>query len=446
MAGGPGTGGSEVRSGSVPGGAGGRVPVSAMPKDYSPFSPGQPVPAEFFVGRVPEIERLQGSAEAAADGRLRVAFLDGERGIGKSSLASIVRSVSERDLRVLGIHSFLGGVSSLEEMARRVFDRLLKESIGQVWHEQVRTFFGDHVERVGLFGLSLEFAAPQRDLTRVVHDFAPALRNLLAALRGQRGGLLLVLDDINGLAGSVAFANWLKSLVDEIATAREPLPLFLLLVGLPERRRSLVALQPSLARVFDLVEIQPWPDSETRDFFVSAFSKVRVAVDPDALDVLVRYAGGLPVLAHEIGDAVYKTDQDERVDLQDAWDGIFAAADVVGRKHLEPGVLQAIRSERYLAILRKIGDTALPVSSLTGPFDVRFRRSELLARLRDDERRVLDSFLRRMRELNVIAPEPDAGRGAYRFDNRLHHLYLWIETQRTRRRRQEPRPARERHP
>ena len=419
-----------------------------MPKDYSPFSPGQPVPAEFFVGRIPEIERLQGSAEAAASGRLQIAFLDGERGIGKSSLAAIVRSIAERNLRVLGIHSFLGGVSSLEEMARRVFDRLLKESVGQLWHEQVKTFFGDHIKRVGLFGLSLEFAAPQRDLTRVVHDFAPALRNLLAALREQRSGLLLVLDDINGLAGSTAFANWLKSLVDEIATARDPLPLFILLVGLPERQHSLVALQPSLARVFDLVEIQPWSDSETRDFFWKAFSKVHVPVDPDALDVLVRYAGGLPVLAHEIGDAVFKTDQDQRIELQDAWDGIFAAADIVGRKHLEPGVFQAIRSERYMAILRKIGETALPVSSLPGPFDVRFKRSELLARLRDDERRVFDSFLRRMRELNVIAPDLDGGRGAYRFDNRLHYLYIWIETQRTtrRRRRQEARPTQRQHP
>ena len=422
--------------------------VTAMPKDYSPFSPGQPVPAEFFVGRKPEIKRLQGSAEAAAGGRLQVAFLDGERGIGKSSLASIVRSIAERDLRVLGIHSFLGGVSSLEEMARRVFDRLLKESVGQVWHEQVKTFFGDHIKRVGLFGLSLEFSAPRQDLTRVVHDFATALRNLLAALRNQRSGLLLVLDDINGLAGSMAFANWLKSLVDEIATARDPLPLFILLVGLPERRHSLVALQPSLARVFDLVEIQPWSDPETRDFFLNAFSKVRVRVDQDALDVLVRYAGGLPVLAHEIGDAVHKTDQDRRIDLQDAWDGIFAAADIVGRKHLEPGVFQAIRSERYMAIRRKIGDTALPVSSLPGPFDIQFKRSELLARLRDDERRVLDSFLRRMRVLNVIAPAPDGGRGVYRFDNRLHYLYLWIETQRNTRRRRRPEvpPAQGRRP
>ena len=395
-----------------------------MTKGYSPFSPGQPVPTEFFVGRIPEIERLRNSAGAAAAGRLQVAFLDGERGIGKSSLASMVRFLAERDQQLLGIHAFLGGVSSLEEMARRVFDRLLKDSVDHVWHEQIRKFFGNHVKRVGLFGVSLEFTAPRQDLMRAVHDFAPALRNLLAALHGQRRGILLVLDDINGLATSEEFANWFKSLVDEIATARAPLPLFLLVVGLPERRHALVALQPSLARVFDLIEIQPWSDAETDDFFRETFAKAHVSVERDAMRVLVQYAGGLPVLAHEIGDAVYKLDRDQRIDEEDAWNGMFAAADIVGRKHLEPGIFQAVRSNRYRSILRRIADT--------GPFDVQFKRSDLLARLRDDERRVLDTFLRRMRELGVIQRDPEAGRGAYRFDNRLHHVYIWIEAQRAR--------------
>lgn len=98
-----------------------------------------------------------------------------------------------------------------------------------------------------------------------MHDFAPALRNLVRELGEQHHGILLVLDDINGLAESADFANWLKSLVDEIATARDPLPLCVLLVGLPERRHSLVTLQPSLARVFDLVEMEPWSDGETRE-------------------------------------------------------------------------------------------------------------------------------------------------------------------------------------
>ncbi|RLC12744.1 MAG: hypothetical protein DRH43_00765 [Deltaproteobacteria bacterium] len=389
-----------------------------MPKDYSPFTPGQPVPVEFFVGRLSEIEKLKQKSAITVKGKLQVAFLTGERGIGKSSLASFVRFIAEREQDVLSLHTFLGGVSSLEEMARRVFDRLLKESIGKSWENKVKGFFGNHIKQVGLFGISVEFGAPERDLRRIVHDFAPALRNLIEQLRDQKKAILLVLDDINGLASSIEFANWLKSLVDEIATARQPLPLFLLLVGLEERRQSLVSLQPSLARVFDVVEIQTWSKGETEEFFQRAFSQVGVSVKQEALSLLSRFAGGLPVLAHEIGDATFKVDKDDKIDEKDAVNGVIAAADIVGRKHLEPKVYQAIRSERYRSILRKIA---------TMPFDIRFKRSDLPARLNAEEKKVLDNFLRRMRKLDVIRPDPDGGRGAYRFGNHLHYLYFWLE-------------------
>ncbi len=392
-----------------------------MPKDYSPFTPGLPVSVEFFVGRLAEVTKLSEKVRAAISGRLQVVFLTGERGIGKSSLASFARFISERDHQILGIHTFLGGVSSLEEMVRRVFDRLLKDSVGKSWHSRVREFFGNHIREVGLFGVTLEFGAPPPDLGRMVDDFAPALRNLVARLQDEKRGILLVLDDINGLASSAAFANWLKSLVDEIATSRDSLPCCVVLVGLEERRQTLVSLQPSLARVFDLIEIRPWTEEETREFFRSALSKVSVTIEQDALEMLVRYAGGLPVLAHEIGDAVFKLDQDDRIDRDDALHGIVAAADIVGRKHLEPRVFQAIRSARYRAILRK---------APTEPFLIRFKRSALRARLKEEEVRVLDNFLTRMKELGVIHPDPDAGPGGYRFDNMLHCLYFWLEAQR----------------
>lgn len=387
----------------------------------SPFTPGLPVPVEFFVGRRAEIELLRKKLARVQKGHLDVSFLVGERGIGKSSLASFVRYLSERDSGLLGLHTFLGGVTSLEEMVRRVFDRLLKESVGTRWHDKIKRFFGNHIREVGLFGISVEFGAPTRELTRMVHDFAPALRNLVDRVKDEKTGLFLILDDINGLASSASFADWLKSLVDEIATSQKPLPLCLLLVGLEERRHSLVDLQPSLARVFDLIEIKAWSRDETQDFYKEAFSRVGIQVDDQALRVLVRYAGGLPVLAQEIGDAVFKVDQDGRIDERDALQGVIAAADIVGRKHLEPQVFQAIRSAMYRAILRKLARR---------PFEYQFQRADALARLSGDERRVLDNFLRRMTQLGVIVREQERGPGAYRFENMLHCLYFWLEAER----------------
>ncbi|HPO08649.1 MAG TPA: ATP-binding protein [bacterium] len=388
-----------------------------MQRDYSPFTPGIPVPVEFFVGRQAEITHLRDKIVRASKGQLQIAFLSGERGIGKSSLASFVRHLAERENQVLGLHTFLGGVTTLTEMVRRVFDRLLKDSLDKAWHEKVKGFFGDHIREVGLFGVSLEFGAGPSDLERMVHDFAPALRNLSNRLQHKKKGLLIILDDINGLAASEDFANWLKSLVDEIATSSAPLPLCLLLVGMEERRQSLIDLQPSLARVFDLISIEPWSDEETREFYVSSFSKVGITVDDNALEDLVEYTGGLPVIAHEIGDAVFKQTAGGCVDRDSAISGIITAAKVVGRKHVEPQVFQFIQSTRYSSIL---------LSVVKDIENVVFQRQKVLSSLGEDEKKVFDNFIAKMKKLGVIAGVPEKGKGYYRFCNRLHFLYFML--------------------
>lgn len=387
-----------------------------MSKDYSPFTPGVPVPIESFVGRAAEVTRLKDKVAASTTGRLEVGFLSGERGIGKSSLASFLRRYAEREEQVLGVHTFLGGVVTLEEMVRRVFDRLLKDSIGAPWQKKVEKFFGKNIRTVGLFGVTLEFEAQAQELRRLVHDFAPALRNLLQLLKSERAGLLLLLDDLNGLATSEEFANWLKSLVDEIATSAEPLPLCLLCVGLEERRQSLIKLQPSLSRVFDLVEIRAWSERETEEFYSTAFDLVGTKVEPDAMSTLVRFTGGLPVFAHEIGDAVFKVDDDKRITKADTLRGIARAVDIIGKKHLEPQVLSAIRSERYRTILKKLATLGES-----------FERAQVQKVLDSSEIKVFDNFLRRMVDLGVVTRLPERGPGAYRFVNLLHYLYFDFE-------------------
>jgi hypothetical protein len=308
-------------------------------------------------------------------------------------------------------------------MVRRTFDRLLKESIERPWHAKLREFFGKHVREVGLFGISLELALQGKDIQTLTDGFVASLHSLLDRLQTERQVLLLILDDINGLATSEYFANWLKSTVDDIATSGRRLPLCLLVVGLEERRRELVKSQPSLARVFELIEISPWDEGETRQFYLQVFRSAGGALDPDALGHMVEATGGLPVLAHEIGEAVWRRARGGDIMLAEAVTGVMDAADVIGRKHLEPQVLQALRSPRYRSILRKIAEL---------PRGLEFRRAEVGQRLAPDERKVMDNFLRRMKDLGAIISDEESGPGGYRFPNHLHALYFWMESQRSR--------------
>ncbi len=395
-----------------------------MNPESSPFSPGQPVPIEFFTGRKDEVERLRGMVRAAKGGRFKIGFVTGERGIGKSSLTSFVRHLTEREDEVAGCHVLLGGVRDLQEMVRRTFDRLLKESIEKPWHKKVRDFFGSFVKEVGLFGISLQLELTSHDLAALTGDFVPTLRKLLRNLANERKALLLILDDINGLASSAEFANWLKSVVDEIATSEAGLPLCLLVVGLEERRTELIQTQPSLARVFELITITPWSDNEVTEFFRYALERGGASCSEEQLKKMVMYTGGLPVLAHEIGDAVWRAATMEIFSDDEVMLGIIAAAEVIGLKLLEPQVLKALRSERYRSILRKTAGRKLWL---------RFKRSEINQDLNPEEQKVLDNFLRRMCKLGAIIPDEEGGRGTYRFPNRLNALYFWMESQQAKR-------------
>ena len=273
-----------------------------MNPESSPFRPGQPAPIEFFIGRRAEIERVRGMVRASTQGRVSIGFVSGERGIGKSSLARFVRHLVEQNDDAVGCHVFLGGVQDLGQMLRRTFERLLNESTDKPWHQKLRDFFGDRVRKVGLFGLTLELNLQERDLAAIKHGFVSSVRRLLDNLAEHKRSLFLILDDINGLAGSDEFANWLKSTVDEIATSDAQARLCILVVGLEARRQELVGRQPSLARVLDPIDIAPWSDDEVLDFYHGAFREGNAEISAASVRTLTLYTGGLPVLAHELGE------------------------------------------------------------------------------------------------------------------------------------------------
>lgn len=397
-----------------------------MTPETSPFRPGRPVPVDLFVGRNAAIERLRGLVRTANRGTSQIGFITGERGIGKSSLAAFVRSLCEREGIATGCHVYLGGVHELQEMTRRTFDRLLKDSIDRPRHRQVLEFFGNRIRKVGLFGVSVELALSAEDLRMASSssNFIISVRELLRHLE-ERTSLLLILDDINGLAESPDFAHWLKSLVDEIATSQQEMRLCILLVGLEERRRALIRSQPSLARVFDLIDIEPWSSAEAEQFYRKSFSEGNATLPAVGPRFLVRYTGGLPVLAHEIGAAVWHAARTQTIAQEELSLGVVRAAEIIGRRLLEPQIFQAIQSDRYRSILRKMADE---------PSRMSFQRSDIVSRLTEDERKVMDNFLRRMRSLGALQVDPEV-RGGYRFPNRLHALYFWMSQELQRRQR-----------
>ena len=332
------------------------------------------MPFELFVGRASQVAELLQHAREAAGGRLKVGFLTGDRGIGKTSLARFATVVAEREHALLGLHVVLGGADDAPGMVHRVFDRLANVARGGPLWARVGKLFGDRVRAVGLFGLQVEFRPATEDLEALTRGFDRALRSVVDRLDGGgRRGLFIVLDDINGLASSPTFATWLKDLVDTVAVDGRLFPVFLLFVGLDRVRRELVSYNESVARVFIPLEVTSWSDAETSDFYRRAFARVGMTVDDAGLDLMTEYIGGLPVLAHEIGDAAFRFAAGSVISRSEARRAVISAANVVGHKYFAPQVFDRVRSPRDRSLLRTI-----PKTAPSG----RFKRAEILQALR----------------------------------------------------------------
>ena len=99
-------------------------------KGRSPFFPDQPVPVELFMGRRAQIEHLMTRAVGqVAQGKPVTVFLEGEYGIGKTSIARYIQWMAESQNRLLGIYATLDRTESLDDVGAAVLEATLRTGI-----------------------------------------------------------------------------------------------------------------------------------------------------------------------------------------------------------------------------------------------------------------------------------------------------------------------------
>jgi hypothetical protein len=403
--------------------------MSGVVKNANPFSPAKPVIPELFVGRQAQIQRImQRGVGQTLQGKPTAFFIEGEYGIGKSSIAQLIAWLAEQE-GVLSIYGALGGAKDMDQVAETLLQNTIRAGVFNPsrWgalKEGLAKYVKD--PQLNLFALNLTFdmAALKQDAPTIASSFGilSFLSNVAQRLAPQGiKGVLLVLDEINGIAANPIFARTLKSLWDTnamVTGAAKPLPLVLILCGTSERWAEMMRQHEPVERVFDLIPIESLSKPEMEDFFRKSFDTAGMTVDQDALDVLSRYSAGFPRIMHLVGDAAYWLDDDGRVSRDDAFGAILTAAEELGRKFVDAQVYRALQSRDYHSILQKIGKLS--------PDSTTFTREEVVVGLTESERRKFDNFVNRMKSLSVI--RQGVARGEYEFTVRMVRLYIWLKS------------------
>ena len=395
--------------------------MDIISKGKSPFYPGQPVPKELFVGRSQQIqhilERGVGQVEA---GKPVAMYVQGEYGIGKSSIAAFVQGIAEREHGLHAIYASLGGAETLDDIGKAVLEATLRSgAFNQTRTEKVRAWLAKYVGEQSLFGLTLHAEALKKDAPAIASDMLPFLQEVVERLKDTGiHGIFLVLDEINGITANPKFSHFIKGLVETNARLQRPLPLLLMLCGVEERRREMIRHHQPIDRIFDIVDIKTMSSREMNDFFHKAFESVQIRVEPDAMTLMTEYSAGFPKIMHLVGDAAFWIDQDGVIIRQEALRAVIDAADEVGKKYVDQQVYRALRSSDYHSILAKIAKMDLNSMS--------FKKADVALGLTDTEKRKFNNFLQKMKTLKVLR-SGEVG-GEYIFNVRMVRLYIWMQS------------------
>ena len=392
-------------------------------KGRSPFFPDQPVPVELFVGRSAQIDHIMTRGVGqVAQGKPVSVFLEGEYGIGKTSFARFTQWMAERNNGLLGIYATLERAETMDEVGAAVLEATLRSgAYNPKLGEKIREGMAKFVGQQSLFGLTIHAEALREEAPNITRGLLPFLAQTLERVRSDGAtGVFLVLDEINGLANNPKFAAFLKAVVDSnaaISFEKPTLPLLLMVCGVEERRRQLIAQHESVGRIFDVVNIERMTLEEMNDFFRKAFDSVHMTVESSALHVMTYFAAGFPKIMHLIGNAAYWLDRDGRVDTVDAVEAVLSAAEEVGKRYVNQQVYAALHSADYHSILAKIAKTGAAE---------KFMKRDVEKGLSEGEKRKFNNFLQKMQRLKVLR-RGDV-QGEYVFNMRMVHFYILMRS------------------
>ncbi|MBI4350254.1 MAG: ATP-binding protein [Elusimicrobia bacterium] len=396
--------------------------MAEIQKGKSPFYPGQPVPGELFVGRASQIERImtRGVGQVAA-GKPVAIFIQGEYGIGKSSIAGFVQWMAEREHGLLGLYAPLGGAATLDDVAAAILKATVQAgAYNPNISEKIRGFLGKYIGEQSFFGVRIHAEALKKDAPTLASpaDLLPFFRETLGRTKDAGiKGIFLVLDEINGITANAQFAHFIKGLVDTNAMSKEPVPLLLMLCGVEDRRYEMIQKHQPIDRIFDVLQIEAMSQAEMEEFFSKAFESVQMKIDNEAMKFLTHYSAGFPKIMHLLGDAAYWIDKNGTVDTDDAQSAILISAEEVGKKYVDQQVFNALRSAEYRSILAKIAKM--------GPVNMNFIKNDVAKGLTEPEKKKFNNFLQKMKRLNVIRSGDI--QGEYIFNIRMVRFYIWLQ-------------------
>lgn len=304
-----------------------------MKNNYNPFNPNSVVVPNLFAGRSKNVLDISNKLSQLRHNMPASFFIHGERGIGKTALAKLIKSIAvlnDENLYELNLLTSYYSVENTQDLSSVLqasvnsltdqMDNSLVQEIGS----RLGDLFKNGKFKIGAFGLEAEVTteatSTQRGIT-IKDQTVSILSNLLKVIKEKQSkdGILIIIDEIHNLkdlqSAASVFRNITTTLdVDGIGQVS------FLLIGYDEDVEKFFSEDSSARRVFDLYPLDVMPSEEAAEVLRKGFKEVDYTWEEPVLENKIKVAGGYPHSIQVLGHNLIETDTDGNIDVQD-WEG-----------------------------------------------------------------------------------------------------------------------------
>ena len=399
-----------------------------MTLKFNPFRPGAIISPGMFVGRAAELKALEGALFQTANGNPKHFLIQGERGIGKSSLLLFLELVAKGEIKKELGFKFLtlsviadpkDTLASLIGKTAREFKKkankfgLAKENLKRVLE------FVSRFEAAGV-----KYKAPSAEDADSIEELADAIESFISDAGTKCSGVVLLIDEADN-AAKADLGVFCKTLTERLSRTADN-RFCLGLAGLPPVLDVLKDSHESAPRIFETRELATLSAKECGLVIDAGLAEIKtktnttVTFDALARDALSDLSDGYPHFIQQLAFSAVAADSDNVVDIHDFNLGCFgkdvsdqsSAIRQLGAKYFAAPVLEEIYSKDYRTILLTMAER----------LDGWVTRSELLEKSKVRETQ-LNNALTVLKKKNLVVAKKGE-KGTYRLPTKS--LAVWI--------------------
>jgi hypothetical protein len=306
-------------------------------KEYNPFNPNSVVATNLFAGRKDYILTILGKLNQVKKGMPSSFFLFGERGIGKTALAKLIKYVSEIKDPVLENLNFLTSYYSAEK--GQPISSILQASLNELTDNMPRSMVEDLGHRlgnifkngkfsIGAFSVGLELdLKDEAKETLVLKDLIVSiLSNIISAIRKEnaKDGILIIIDEMDNVSDIMRCAQLFRG-VNTTLDVKGMGHVSFLLIGYERTVENFYKGDKSARRHFDTIQLDTMPAEEAKEVLEMGFKEANLLWDDLALTENIIVTGGYPHSIQLIGHHLIEVDADRNI-TEDDWDKAISKA------------------------------------------------------------------------------------------------------------------------